>query len=828
MTWSTTLQDHLKDRLPQHKGSPEETQNLLSPQQYHPRRPCPTLHCITERHLQEFCTSRPHSTSSSAASTSSSDSSTPTHTPTNATLKEPLSVKPMQLRDFVKDSVFTAAHSLRHPSEIPGKSIWSKAYALGMFPTLIAILVFCKWTIGIVLLWTSQTRLGKYAWSLFLKDQILLYDETDSIDPKGTDEALRQLTDREHKPIPKFSYHLANLLLVLSTMTYERDDNKVKEAAKILEDIENQSQRDKAARLLQESEEVIDSKAQLFGMRFRGVSELKTLGGPFAGLFYNDETIVLVFKGTSVLAFNEYVLDAFIQRVDASEYLYGEVHRGFYESLFPDPAPHASFEQRPYDATNPFNTIMETIFETAIESRSRTGKPVQLWITGHSLGGALAAMTMARLQLCLSKDDPLFHRENPTKQYKWNEHKDSTRTVLDEMLTRFNTKYHLASPPQQRQQQHHSHLNSLLDSMHIPHFQSSYSSSSSSSWDSDLIVLRDVYSFASPKMCNSDFAQQFDRNQVRYVAASPFRPVYYRVIVDKDVIPRMPPTCSTDQDDECELMFPCPNCPQHRRRDNSNNEHARPGMQSSVDSNQTLYVHMHGGDSHDSHKHPTPLGSLLDYCHIGQLVSVYNTALPPLVKPSEFQTDLTGGTLRNNCEMLEFLSKLEMTLEEAQTQPEYNSDDDDFSMGYRTFKSQSFAKSPPSPATKKRESPPVNIHKIMDEISQAHARHEIDTLQRMRVPCDAERFLLTFPNVISHSPATYQRNLARARFFFASFPGPEFEERYAAVLVREREQREMRMERRQGSSKTRTVQATTTTREVLVQMDRPQEVAVAV
>lgn len=132
---------------------------------------------------------------------------------------------------------------------------------------------------------------------------------TDSIDPKGTDEALRQLADRQHKTSPKFSYHLANLLLVLSTLTYERDDDKVKEAAKILEDIENQSQRDQATRLLQESEQVIDNKAQLFGMRFRGISELKTLGGPFAGLFYNDEAIVLVFKGTSVLAFSKLYLN---------------------------------------------------------------------------------------------------------------------------------------------------------------------------------------------------------------------------------------------------------------------------------------------------------------------------------------------------------------------------------------------------------------------------------------------------------------------------------------------------------------------------------------
>lgn len=426
-------------------------------------------------------------------------------------------------------------------------------------------------------------------------------------------------------------------------------------------------------------------------------------------------------------------------------------------------------------------------------------------------------MTMARLQLTLSENDPLFHRENPTKQYKWKEHKDSTRTVLDEMLARFNTKHHLA--PQQKH--HHSHVDSILDHLHISHSHHSSSSSSFSSWNYDLIVLRDVYSFASPKMCNSEFAQQFNWNQVRYVAASPFRPVYYRVVVDKDVIPRMPPTCSTDQDDESELMFPCPNCPQHRRRNNNNTE-AGPGMHASAESSQTLSVDMHGGDLHDSHKHSAPLGSLLDYRHVGQLVSVYNTALPPLVKPSEFQTDLTSGTLRNNSELLELLSKLDMTLGEAQTQPEYDSDDEDFSMGYRTFSS---ATSPPlAPTTKKA----VDIHEILDEMSEADAQHEVNTLQRMRVPCDAERFLLTFPNVISHSPVTYQRNLARARFFFASFPGREFEGRYEAVLDRNRLQQARRRERRQGLSRTKTVQVTTTTREVLVQVDRPQEVAVSV
>lgn len=436
-------------------------------------------------------------------------------------------------------------------------------------------------------------------------------------------------------------------------------------------------------------------------------------------------------------------------------------------------------------------------------------------------------MTMARLQLTLSKDDPLFHRENPTKQYTWNEHRDSTRTVLDEMLARFNTKHQLEN-------QHHSRLDSILDRLHVHHH------SSSSSWESDLIIFRDVYSFASPKMCDSVFAQQFDHNQVRYVKASPFSPVYYRVVVDKDIIPRMPPTCSTDKDDERELLFPCPSCPQHRRRhQNSKTEHVnRPGLAyTSLDSSQTLSVDMrqssypeeHDKDHH--HEHSPPLGSLLDYRHVGQLVTVYNTALPPLVKPSEFQTDLTGGTLRYNSELLELLSKLEMTLEEAQTQLDYDSDDEERgnSMGYNTFPSKSSSTPPSSTsATNNPLSPPVSVQAILHEMSQANARHEADTLARLRVPCDAERFLLTFPNVISHSPVTYQRNLARARFFFTSFPGPEFEKTYAAVLARQETAQVQRRERRQGETRTRKVQVTTTTREVVLQMDRQQEIVVAV
>ncbi|CAO3575138.1 unnamed protein product [Mortierella alpina] len=323
-------------------------------------------------------------------------------------LKEPLSIRPMLLSNFLADGLHIYGHHLRHPSQIPGSDIISRIYAMGVLPVLIIAMTIIQQAIGLLVIVVNYTSIGAHYYGLFFDDQIALFDETDYIDPDGNDEAVRQLEDQEPKLRPTFNYHVANLLLIMSSMAYQRNDKLVAEASKILLDVKDQAQREKAAKLLEESERVIDENARReFGMRFMGISELKTLGGPFAGLFYNDDAIVLVFKGTSVLAFNEYLIDVTIQRVDASEYLYGEVHKGFYESLFPDAKPVSEYEQRTYDQTNPFNTIMETIFETAKLSKQKTGKPVNLWITGHSLGGALAAMVMARLQMPVRNEDPL-------------------------------------------------------------------------------------------------------------------------------------------------------------------------------------------------------------------------------------------------------------------------------------------------------------------------------------------------------------------------------------------------------------------------------------
>jgi len=133
----------------------------------------------------------------------------------------------------------------------------------------------------------------------------------DTVDPNGTDEALKALSDTRPRDKQSFNYYLANLLLVLSTVVYERDDKLVRSAAAIMRDMDNADERAKAAALLEASEQTIDTKAQLLGMRFMGLSELKSLGGPYAGLFYNDESIILVYKGTSVLAFSKSSLSRF-------------------------------------------------------------------------------------------------------------------------------------------------------------------------------------------------------------------------------------------------------------------------------------------------------------------------------------------------------------------------------------------------------------------------------------------------------------------------------------------------------------------------------------
>ncbi|KAK3813001.1 MAG: hypothetical protein J3Q66DRAFT_403218 [Benniella sp.] len=621
---------------------------------------------------------------------------------------------------------------------------------MGVLPVLIIALAVIQWSIGLLVIMVNHTRVGAHYYEKFFADQIALFDETDFVDPEGNDEAVRQLVDRTPRQRTHFSYHIANILLIMSSMVYQRDDKLVAKAFKIMVDCQNQEQRDHAARLLQTSEQMIDDNASKeFGMRFMGISELKTLGGPFAGLFYNDDAIVLVFKGTSVLAFNEYLLDVTIQRVDASEYLYGEIHKGFYESLFPDPIPLNWYENMTYDQTNPFNTIMETIFEVAQVGKRRTGKPVNLWLTGHSLGAALAAMVMARLQMQVKEDDPLMNKDfKEKKDNKANgntttneKHSSSNadqgsgpktvgpRTVLEEMLARFSD-------------------------------------------DPELLILRDCYTVASPKVGDSTFADEFARNHVHYCAQSPYKPTYWRIAADMDVVPHLPPGFSVDSNIPWNRFLPPGYWP-----------NIKGWLEDAKRQDQKKQKKQKDNDDEKKTRPVKHLNSLLDYQHIGQLVKVCNASKVPTIRPSGFEADLSEGILRGKNGLAKLMTKLGQMATTWQVQDHIvdsvqQSSSVSNTEGTATTRTTVTTTATMSvPACDEQQTRAATAQQIADDIAKAQALYDVDELERLRQPRLVERILLKIPSFLSHAPAAYQRNLVRGRFHFKSFPGTEFEER---------------------------------------------------
>lgn len=382
---------------------------------------------------------------------------------------------------------------------------------------------------------------------------------------------------------------------------------------------------------------------------------------------------------------------------------------------------------------------------------------------------------MARLQLPLRSEDPLFEGYSPDsiKALLHDDH-GAPRTVLQEMMSRFNSNQSgTSSPPLSPS----SSSSSSTISSQQPTLKSHFGFLTHLGFHGhhdrkdldDLVILRDCYSFASPKLGDTPFVKEFDQHQIRFMEKSPYKPIYYRVITDKDIIPKMPPSCSTDPDDLRERLFPCANCP----RPSSSEPRSHHSPSSSLSSSRkpsygaTEPKH-HVADEEAALLLEKPMNSLLDYRHVGQMIRLFNSPIRPLTKPSDSQTDLCGGLQRTDQELSELLRSIQetfMTQKAVETNEPSSQCAPKASSGW-------FGRN-----TKNSRELAFCAQEVEKEMLLAKVKYDLDEESRLRMPCTGERIMLTFPFVISHSPATYQRNLVMARFYFESFPGIELEQK---------------------------------------------------
>ncbi|GAA5868356.1 hypothetical protein JCM8547_002163 [Rhodosporidiobolus lusitaniae] len=203
-----------------------------------------------------------------------------------------------------------------------------------------------------------------------------------------------------------FSVVLARALLILSSVVYERRDEEVAAAASIaveakymhdagvIGDETYANERRRADETLFASEEPIRRRAQEWGLSFEGLSDHQVVSGSFASLFFTPPTstelpfIVLVFKGTGVTNYSEFVTDMSFSRVPASAFFgpgSGSAHKVF-------PTEENTLTG---DAYGSIVSAVKHVARRINEERQSTVK-IPLWVTGHSLGASLAALAFAR------------------------------------------------------------------------------------------------------------------------------------------------------------------------------------------------------------------------------------------------------------------------------------------------------------------------------------------------------------------------------------------------------------------------------------------------
>jgi len=140
---------------------------------------------------------------------------------------------------------------------------------------------------------------------------------------------------------------------------------------------------------------------QIFSSIAQDKSELKTSSSRYSNsgaVAPKSGTIVVVFRGTNPINFNEWLVDINLLQTDGRPYLSGQIHDGFFNRLFKRHSRTAQQENTYVAVINKLNSIAQEV-----NNDESAGPPLNLWVTGHSLGAALATLFYTRL--LQSKDD---------------------------------------------------------------------------------------------------------------------------------------------------------------------------------------------------------------------------------------------------------------------------------------------------------------------------------------------------------------------------------------------------------------------------------------
>jgi pimeloyl-ACP methyl ester carboxylesterase len=179
-----------------------------------------------------------------------------------------------------------------------------------------------------------------------------------------------------NRPIGRFNIDVAHFLLLLSTAVYLREADSYNEETALAE---------------------IRELAQKWGLKFESTAQLtmsdNVFRGPYCGIFIKQGPmpfVIVAFKGTTPFDYGEWSGDFQLVKTVAP-FLDGHVHKGFYDKLFPD---------LDGNSFHPYGAIIRRLKDLIEELRTADNQEIPIWITGHSLGAALAAVFTSRLMKC--------------------------------------------------------------------------------------------------------------------------------------------------------------------------------------------------------------------------------------------------------------------------------------------------------------------------------------------------------------------------------------------------------------------------------------------